>query len=76
MVHIISVKPAVVGWSVQTDEALNEQMFLSGAKAEGAARSLAGKLAEQGEASEIQIFLRDGELGGRFVCGALRRPTD
>ena len=71
MVHIISVKPSVVGWSVQTDETLNAQMFFSGAKAEGAARSLAGKLAEQGEASEIQIFLRDGALAGRFVCGAL-----
>lgn len=76
MVHIISVKPSVIGWSVQTDESLNEQMFFSGAKAEGAARSLAGKLAEQGEASEIQIFLRDGVLAGRFVCGALSRPAE
>lgn len=68
MVHVISVKPAVVGWSVETDETLNEQMFLSGAKAEGAARTLAGKLAAEGEATEIQIVLRDGTIGGRFVC--------
>jgi hypothetical protein len=42
-------------------------MFLSGAKAEAAARRLAATLARNGENSEIRIFLRDGRLAGRVI---------
>lgn len=42
-------------------------LFLSGAEAEGAARSLAKRYAEVGQSTEIQIFLRDGSLAGRHV---------
>jgi hypothetical protein len=68
MVHIISVQAAEGGWSVSSDATLNEMMFLSGAKAEQAARKLGEKLAADGQSAEIRIFLRDGVQAARFVC--------
>ncbi|CAN5268628.1 hypothetical protein BH11PSE2_BH11PSE2_05730 [soil metagenome] len=73
MVHIVSVTAAAGGWSVRASSADNEMLFLSGAKAEGAARRLGEKLAAGGEAAEIQIYLRDGALAGRFVCAPVER---
>lgn len=70
MNRVISVKPAGEGWSVQSDAFDSEMMFLSGAKAEAAARRLAGTLAKSGESAEIRIFLRDGALAGRFAVPA------
>lgn len=71
MTHVISVLPAEGGWRVLAGEvAANEMMFLSGAKAESAARRLAEKFASGGEASEIHIRLRDGSLAARLVCPA------
>ena len=70
MVRLISVKPVANGWSVQSDGVDGDMMFLSGAKAEAAARALANKLAGSGEPSEIRIYLRDGALAGRFNVNA------
>ena len=67
---VISVRPVGAGWAVEADAFDSEMMFLSGAKAEAAARRLAGTLARNGEASEIRIFLRDGALAGRFTVPA------
>jgi hypothetical protein len=67
MNRIISVQPFGDGWSVRSDVFDSEMMFLSGAKAEAAARRLADTLARGGETAEICIFLRDGQLAGRFV---------
>ena len=64
MTRIISVKPLGGGWSLQSDAFDSEMMFLSGAKAEAAARRLADTLAKTGESSEIRIFSRDGRLAG------------
>jgi len=72
MSRIISVKLVGDGWSVQSDAFDSEMMFLSGAKAEAAARRLAGTLAKSGESSEIRIFLRDGALAGQFAVPARR----
>ena len=69
MTRIISVKPAGDGWSVQSDAFDSEMMFLSGAKAEQAARRLANTLAKSGQTSEIHIFLRDGAMAGRVEIG-------
>ena len=69
MNRIISVQPFGDGWSVRSDAFDSEMMFLSGAKAEAAARRLAEKLTRRGESAEIRIFLRDGQLAGRFVRG-------
>ncbi len=71
MNRIVSVRPAGDGWTVQSDAFDSEMMFLSGAKAEAAARRLAGTLAKSGEAAAIRIFLRDGALAGRFAVPAL-----
>lgn len=67
MNRIISVQPFGDGWSVRSDAFDSEMMFLSGAKAEAAARRLAGKLTRGGQSTEIRIFLRDGQLAGRVV---------
>jgi len=68
MVQVITVVPTQGGWTVQHDMADNPMMFRSGAKAEAAARDLGGAFAQRGSAAEIHIYLRDGSLGGRFVC--------
>ena len=70
MSRIICVKPVGDGWSVQSEAFDSEMMFLSGAKAEAAARRLAGTLAKSGESSEIHIFLRDGVMAGSFAVPA------
>ena len=67
MNRIISVQPFGHGWSVRSDAFDSEMMFLSGAKAEAAARRLAHKLTRGGESAEIRIYLRDGHLAGRVV---------
>ncbi|HEY2660274.1 MAG TPA: DUF2188 domain-containing protein [Caulobacteraceae bacterium] len=68
MVQVITVAPVQGGWAVEHDIAGNAMVFRSGAKAEAAARELGGTLAREGEPAEIHIYLRDGSLGGRFVC--------
>lgn len=70
MVRLISVQPIGEGWSVTLDALAGDMMFLSGAKAEAAARRMANALAGSGEESEIRIFLRDGRLAGRFAVPA------
>ncbi len=55
------------GWSVQGDTLENGMMFLSGAEAEIAARSLAQRYSDVGQPMEIEVFLRDGSLAGRYV---------
>jgi len=72
MVRKILVAPAPIGWRVQSDGFANDMLFLSGAKAESSARGLAVKIADQGEPTQIEVRLRDGSLGGRFVCSPAR----
>lgn len=67
---VICVKPVGEGWAVEADAFDSAMMFLSGAKAEAAARRLAGTLARHGAPAEIRIFLRDGALAGRFAVNA------
>jgi hypothetical protein len=70
MSQIISVTPVGDGWAVTTDAFDSDMMFLSGAKAEAAARRLARTLAQNGQNAEIRIFLRGGALAGRFAVPA------
>ena len=63
----ISIKAAQHGWSVQGDTLENGMMFLSGAEAEAAARLLAQRYSDAGRPTEIEVFLRDGSLAGRYV---------
>jgi hypothetical protein len=69
MSFTISITPAQHGWTLQGDTLEAGMMFLSGAAAESAARTLALSYARVGRETEIRIFLRDGSLAGRFVCG-------
>ena len=68
MIQTVAVAPAHGGWTVSTGGEIEPTVFLSGAKAEDAARALGLALAEAGEQAEIIITLRDGSLAGRFVC--------
>jgi len=68
MVQVISVEPLRIGWAVRQDGIENPQVFPSGAKAEDAARRLGASLSRDGTPAEVRIWLRDGALGGRFVC--------
>jgi hypothetical protein len=67
MIQAITVAPSAGGWTVKSDAAPSEMFFQSGASAEAAARSLGARIAEEGEEVEIEIFLRDGTLGGRYA---------
>ena len=67
----ISVTPAGDGWAVRSSEFENELMFQAGAKAEAAARDLARRVAASGVPAQVDIFLRDGALAGRFHHPAL-----
>ncbi len=73
MVKVISVQPLAQGWALCQAAVDNPQVFASGAKAEDAALRLGARLAAAGDSAEIRIYLRDGALGGRFVCPA--RPA-
>jgi hypothetical protein len=68
MVQAIKVTPSADGWAVKSEAFDSEMFFRSGADAEAAACSLGTKIARVGAAVQIQIFLRDGTLGGRYVC--------
>lgn len=70
MAHVIRVEPLADGWAVRHGDTDNPQVFMSGAKAETAALSLGARLADAGDAAEVQIILRDGRVAGRFVCRA------
>jgi hypothetical protein len=68
MLRSISVTPVSAGWTVYSEPFANEMMFLSGAKAESAARIMARSIAEGGDTADVRIFLRDGSLAARIVC--------
>jgi hypothetical protein len=68
MVNTIRVEPLASGWVVRHPRTANPQVFLSGAKAEDTAKLLGERMAQAGQASEVVIYLRDGALGGRFIC--------
>ena len=64
---IICIKAAQDGWRVEGDTVENGMMFLSGAEAETAARRLAERYSDAGQFTEIEVYLRDGSLAGRYV---------
>jgi hypothetical protein len=68
MMRLISVNPVSAGWTVRSEPFANDMLFLSGAKAESAARRMARTIADGGDTADMRIFLRDGSLAARFVC--------
>ncbi len=75
MVRVVCVTPIGEGWTVQSEPFDNAMMFLSGAKAEAAARRMGQTIAMGGDTAEIRIFLRDGALAARFICPPLSDGT-
>lgn len=67
-VRLISVEPLGEGWAVRLDPCRDPILFQSGSSAEDAAKTLGQKLAQAGYPTEIRIFLRGGDLAGRFIC--------
>ena len=63
----IVVAPSAEGWAVRAAHFDNEMFFRSGESAELAARALGTKMAQADAAVTIEVFLRDGSLGGRYV---------
>jgi hypothetical protein len=67
MIQAITVAPSAEGWTVRSDAIDSELYFQSGASAEAAARDLGARIAGTGAEVEIEIFLRDGSLAGRYA---------
>lgn len=63
----ISVAPAGSGWAVSSEAFDNELIFEAGGRAEAAARALADRYAKAGALAEVSIFMRNGDLAGKFV---------
>lgn len=72
MTHLIIVIPDGQDWLVRSSAFSADLGFKSGALAEATARRIAGQLAAAGEPAELQVFLRDGALAGRYAYGASR----
>jgi hypothetical protein len=75
MALLITVSPAGSGWTVQSPALDGDVIFVSGAKAEAAARSLAHRIAESGRTAELKIVVRDGSLGGVFLYPSRSAPS-
>jgi hypothetical protein len=71
MDQAIIVEPSAEGWAVKSAAFANAMFFKSGESAETAARELGAKMARARGAVVIEIFLRDGSLGGRYVPAGL-----
>jgi hypothetical protein len=69
MNQAIVVQPSAEGWTVKSAPFDNEMFFRSGESAERAARALGTKMAQANAGVVIEVFLRDGSLGGRYVLG-------
>ena len=67
MEQAITVTPISDGWTIKCTARERDLSFRSGAQAEAAAHGLAAEIAEAGDAAVIEIYLRDGTLGGRYV---------
>ncbi|ODT56968.1 hypothetical protein [Phenylobacterium sp.] len=63
----ILVSPAGDGWAVRSEAFDNDLLFEAGGRAEAAARALADRYARAGNPAEVSIYLRNGDLAGRFM---------
>jgi hypothetical protein len=67
MALVISVAPAGPGWAVRSETLDQDLTFDRGGQAETTARRLADRYAREGRSAEVQVYLRDGALAGRFL---------
>lgn len=74
MRNLVCVRADGGGWLLESELPGFPRSFSSGARAEEAAVRYAQEQAEQGQPTEVRLFLRDGSLAARFlVCGPDRR---
>lgn len=64
----VIVEPVEAGWTVNVDGVENPMLFTSGREAERAGRDLALRLVENGQEVELELRLRGGALGAKFIC--------
>ncbi len=67
MNQAITVEPRVYGWVVRSTLFDNEMFFRSGGKRRGRRPQSWRKMASVSDTVTIDIFLRDGSLGGHYV---------
>ena len=67
MEQAITVTPISDGWTIKCAARERDLLFRSGAAAEAAAHNLGAEIAQAGDTALIEIYLRDGALGGRYV---------
>lgn len=70
---VVEIVPAEGGWMVRSDAVENEMFFKSGASAESAAIRLAQGIADAGEHTRVEIYVRDGSLARRFTVPSITR---
>lgn len=70
----IIVAPAGDNWTVRSSVLDEDLVFPQGGRAESAARDLAARYAAEGHSAEVQVYLRDGALAGRFVHAPMTAP--
>jgi hypothetical protein len=63
----IEVEPLARGWAVRSAALPNEMVFAGGGAAEAAARGLAERLSDAGQAVRLVVRLKDGSVAGRFI---------
>jgi hypothetical protein len=66
----ITIRPADSGWAIRSAALAADMHFLKGGQAEDAGRALAARLAAAGRDVVLEVFLRDGALGGRIAFPA------
>ena len=74
-VEIISVLPTGGGWSLRCSLSDEDQMFLSGARAEESARAMAIRLAQSGTNVEVIVHDLHGAIAGRTRYAALGKAS-
>jgi len=62
----ITVKPVPGGWAVDQASGQTPLMFLAGGRAEQKARELAQRISRTGEAAEVAVHDRKGQLVGQI----------
>ena len=68
MVQAITVAPSADGWTVESEAFDSEMFFPVGRRRRGRRLQARNPHRAGGRAGGIRIFLRDGALGGRYVC--------
>ncbi len=66
MALTITIAPIDDGWTLRAKVLATELYFLSDGGAETAGRTLAERLARAGQATELEVVLRDGAVAARI----------